>query len=327
MNLLKLIFIFISLFNFSNGKNKYSKFEEENSGDDDMIMSDKITMSDKMMMKMDMDENELRTVLFQNYSKFNIPVINVDDSVLLKYGIQIESLEYFNQVSENIKFNMLIYLRWQDAFLKWSKFDHRNHSHSNDYITIYSYQVWQPDLELYNSAEKPTIFDTKGALKLFSDGSILYNRATKYSFSCKLDFHNFPFDTQHCSMTFGSWKYTKKKLDLKPFDSTDLIKNISINKDFSHNEWNIIGTDVSHEDIEYLCCPGDLYPNTIFTISLKRNPQKYLIVIMMTIFITISDFFVSFISIDNYRRTFILVFIPLTLLWLRKYILLVRYLL
>ena len=40
MNLLKLIFIFISLFNFSNGKNKYSKFEEENSGDDDMIMSD-----------------------------------------------------------------------------------------------------------------------------------------------------------------------------------------------------------------------------------------------------------------------------------------------
>ena len=36
MNLLKLIFIFISLFNFSNGKNKYSEFQEENSGDDDM---------------------------------------------------------------------------------------------------------------------------------------------------------------------------------------------------------------------------------------------------------------------------------------------------
>ena len=93
MNLLKLIFIFISLFNYSNGKNKYSEFQEENSGDDNMRMNDKMIMSDKMIMKMDMNENELRTVLFQNYSKFNIPVINVDDSVLLKYGIQIESLE------------------------------------------------------------------------------------------------------------------------------------------------------------------------------------------------------------------------------------------
>ena len=43
MNLLKLIFIF-SLFNFSNGKNKCDKFEEENSGDDDMIMSDEMMM-------------------------------------------------------------------------------------------------------------------------------------------------------------------------------------------------------------------------------------------------------------------------------------------
>jgi hypothetical protein len=121
-------------------------------------------------------------------------------------------------------------------------------------------------------------------------------------------------------MTFGSWKYSKKILDLKPFGDNDYFKNISVNEDFSHNEWNIIEVNVTHTDVEYLCCPGDYYPNSVFTITLKRNPLKYSIVILMTIFITIGDFIVSLLPADNYRRTFILVFIPLTLIWLQIHI-------
>jgi nicotinic acetylcholine receptor, invertebrate len=267
-----------------------------------------------------MDEYQLREQLFTNYSINNIPIINSSDTIILKYGIQIESLEYFNQVSENIKFNTFIIQEWTDKLLNWNQNNHNNHSHSLDYITLLSSQVWKPDLELYNAAERPVIFDTTGGLKLYNNGTIYYSRPTKYSFSCKLDLKKFPFDTQNCDMTFGSWKYSKSTLDLKPFNETDLIKNISVSDSFSHNEWNIVNVSVVHEDIEYLCCPGDYYPNSVFTISLKRNPQKYIIVIIMTIFITISDFFVSFISADKYKRTFILVFIPLTLLWLQIYI-------
>ena len=311
-----------------------------------------------------MDEYILREHLFTTYSVSNIPVLNSNDHILLKYGIQIESLEYFNQVSENIKFNTLIIQKWTDHLLKWSNDDDdyndysdysdyseysdysgysgysndsdfsnysnysnysnhgdfKNHSDNHDYITLLSNQVWKPDLELYNAAERPIIFDTNGGLQLYSNGTIYYSRPTKYSFSCKLNLRYFPFDTQNCEMTFGSWKYSKKTLDLKPFNETDTIKNISVSPSFSHNEWNIIDVSVVHEDIEYLCCPGDYYPNSVFTISLKRNPQKYLVVIIMTIFITISDFFVTFISVDQYKRTFILVFIPLTLLWLQIYI-------
>ena len=142
-------------------------------------------------------------------------------------------------------------------------------------------------MELYNAAEKPVIYDKNGAVKVFSDGTVLYTRPTKYSFSCTLNLVDFPFDTQSCVMTFGSWKYTKEVLDLKPFDENDIFKNISINQNFSHNEWNIIDVNVTHEDVEYLCCPGDYYPNSFFTITLKRNPQKYLVVIIMTIFITV----------------------------------------
>lgn len=269
------------------------------------------------------DESGLRYFLFRDYSNVSIPVLNNSDNVLLKYGIQIESLEYFDQKGENIKFNMLITQTWVDEFLTWKIFDDDdNFAYNNnpEVISVLSYEVWKPDLELYNAAEEPTIYDETGAMKLFNDGRLLYIRPTKYSFSCKLDLNDFPFDTQTCSMTFGSWKYSKKSLDLRPFNEYDHFPNISINEDFSHNEWNIIDVNVTHTDVEYLCCPGDYYPNSVFTITLKRNPTKYTIVILMTVFITIGDFIVLLLPSDNYRRTFILVFIPLTLIWLQIHI-------
>ena len=267
-----------------------------------------------------MDEAELRNLLFKDYNNLSIPVLNNSDNIVLKYGLQIESLEYFDQVGENIKLNMLLTQTWNDEFLRWDLSTHEMHKHNTDVISIFSHQVWSPDLELYNAAKQPIIYDKNGAMKLFNTGDILYIRPTKYSFSCKLDLIEFPFDTQTCSMTFGSWKYSKKILDLKPFGDNDYFKNISVNEDFSHNEWNIIEVNVTHTDVEYLCCPGDYYPNSVFTITLKRNPLKYSIVILMTIFITIGDFIVSLLPADNYRRTFILVFIPLTLIWLQIHI-------
>ena len=324
--------IFLFLLCFSFGNTQYSNYEIE-----DIDYSGDIFMNNSMKnmnnsvenskehsidnsINNTMNEIELRNILFKNYSSKNIPIKKQSSYILLEYGIQINSLEYFNQIDENIKFNTLIILRWEDQLLNWNITSHNNHSHNVDYITVMSYQVWKPDLELYNAAEKPIIYDNNGALKLFYNGTILYNRPTKYSFSCKLDLHDFPFDTQTCNMTFGSWKYSKSTLNLLPFSENDFVKNISISDSFSHNEWNIIDKGVTHEDIEYLCCPGEYYPNSVFSISLKRNPQKYIVVIIMTIFITISDFFVTFIKVDNYRRTFILVFIPLSLLWLQIYI-------
>ena len=61
-------------------------------------------------------------------------------------------------------------------------------------------------------------------------------------------------------MTFGSWKYPKHILDVKPFNESDLYLNISVDPSFSHNEWIITKTSVIHEDIEYLCCPDEYYP-------------------------------------------------------------------
>jgi nicotinic acetylcholine receptor, invertebrate len=265
--------------------------------------------------KFNSNELSLRNKIFKDYSVRNRPVIDLNKNINLKYGLEIKSLEYFNQRAENIEFNLWITQLWNDEYLKWNKTEF-----NFDYINIHSDDIWIPDLELYNAASQPVVYDSLGGLKLFNNGDLLWVRPTTYSFSCMLDLHNFPFDKQKCTMLFGSWKYSARFLDLKPFTSSDNYLNISVDKDFSHNEWNIISTDVEHKNIEYLCCPGEFYPNSFYSIVLKRNYIKYLVVIIMTILITLSSNILLLFPFTNYRRTFVLIFLPLTIIWLQIYI-------
>ena len=98
------------------------------------------------------------------------------------------------------------------------------------YITAKD-KIWQPDLELYNAAAKPSLFDKEPIVKIYNNGTVEYIRYISYSFSCKLNLEQFPYDTQVCNMLFGSWKYPKKILDIRPF-SNDKFINFSVNPNF-----------------------------------------------------------------------------------------------
>ena len=274
------------------------------------IRSIENNVNDRKMLK----ENKLRSLLFNNYTKLERPVLDFGDNIKLKYGIEIKSLVRFDQKGENIEFNMWITQLWNDQYLTWNISDYEY-----QHLNINSNQIWVPDLELYNAASQPTIYNN-GGLKLYYNGDILWIRPTRYSFSCTLDLKLFPFDTQYCTMTFGSWKYNANFLDIRPFNNNTKFQNISVDPQFSHNEWNIVDTYVVHEDIEYLCCPGEKWPNSFYTVVLRRNYTKYMVVIAMTLLITIASLSILTFSMINYTRTFVLVFLPLSIIWLQVYI-------
>ena len=57
------------------------------------------------------------------------------------------------------------------------------------------------------------------------------------SFSCALELHNFPFDTQDCSLRFGSWTYDNTLLTLRPHGSA--ATQIDVLDSFSHSGGNL----------------------------------------------------------------------------------------
>ena len=91
--------------------------------------------------------------------------------------------------------------------------------------------------------------------------------------------------------------------------------NISINGGFTHNEWTIIDTNCEYTSAVYLCCPDDRWSVIIFDITLKRNPEKYYLTIVNIVILTLVAICINLIDNRNYSRTFILIFIPLSVIW------------
>jgi hypothetical protein len=257
------------------------------------------------------NEQNLYDNLFNNYDRRVRPVKNFNNRINTTFSLKINSLEFFHQPEEKIKFNVELYLYWKDEFLMWN-FSEFNNVKS---LNINPDRIWTPDIELYNSGGYPEIWTKNLESKVDYNGNVFLSIPTLLTFSCFLELKEFPFDKQVCELSFGSWKFSKKYLDIRVLnDSNTQIINYD---NFNHNEWNIIGIEGNTEDIEYKCCPGDYFPTSTLSIELERKSTKYVIVIIMTLFLTFSSINVLLLSMSKYRRTFILVFIPLTIIWVQ----------
>jgi len=58
---------------------------------------------------------------------------------------------------------------------------------------------------------------------IFHDGRVLWIPPAQFIGLCELDFHLWPFDTQICTLTFGSWTYHGEQINLQLRESEDIV--------------------------------------------------------------------------------------------------------
>jgi len=110
-------------------------------------------------------------------------------------------------------------------------------------------------------------------------------------------------------------KLINNKTKQNNIDNKIKYNNISISSSFTHNEWNIESYNCSYTSAVYKCCPGDRWSIITFKLSISRNSEKYDLTITNIIILTFSALFINIIDNRNYNRTFILIFIPLSVIW------------
>jgi len=251
-------------------------------------------------------ERNLRNYLFNNNSldNFIIPRQNLEKPLNVDMGIAVQTLEEFNQKVETIELNLWLRMNWNNSYLNWNENDFGNIS----FIIIDPKKIWHPDIELYNAASLPEIYKFDDRLYLYSNGNMFWSRPGIFKFSCSMDLNKFPFDSQNCSMTFGSWIYDQTFLNLKPYD--DESKAVDIFSTFSHGEWEV-------KNIYLDNIINDNKTLIKYTIELERFTHYYLLSIGMTITLVYVSIIIMFLPSDNISRTSTAVFIPLTILALQ----------
>ncbi|ESO07319.1 hypothetical protein HELRODRAFT_170649 [Helobdella robusta] len=120
-----------------------------------------------------------------------------------------------------------------------------------------------------------------------SSGEVLWIPAGIFLSTCAIDIEYFPFDTQQCSLKFGSWTYDGFKLDLDFYDDKDEIDTSSY---MASNEWKLLAYPGQKNLRKYNCCE-EPYPDLTFTVkpsSSSSSSGKFfcfnMVIIMMSSF-------------------------------------------
>ena len=140
------------------------------------------------------------------------------------------------------------------------------------HLRLFCYMV---HFSSWNSADES--IDFRGNLdklstrvQVFYDGKNKWLAPVMLRSKCKINVKYFPFDSQNCSLKFGSWTYDGYRLDVQNESS-----NVDLMKYSKSGEWHLESAPATRNVGRYFCCP-EPYPDVTFHFIIKRRSLFYL---------------------------------------------------
>ncbi|XP_065110795.1 neuronal acetylcholine receptor subunit alpha-9-II [Paramisgurnus dabryanus] len=214
--------------------------------------------------------------LMENYSNALRPVEDTDKALNVTLQITLSQIKDMDERNQVLTTYLWVRQIWHDAYLSWDKDEYDG----LEVIRIPSSLVWRPDIVLYNNADEE---DSSGPpetnVVLRYNGEITWDSPAITKSSCRVDVSYFPFDSQQCNLTFGSWTYNGNQVDIRmgmeSGDLSDFVENV---------EWECHGMPAVKNVIMYGCC-SDPYPDITYTLLLKRRSSFYIFNLLLPCFL------------------------------------------
>ncbi|XP_021345857.1 neuronal acetylcholine receptor subunit alpha-10-like isoform X2 [Mizuhopecten yessoensis] len=225
--------------------------------------------------------------LFQHYNKRLLPVCSRDGNVTLSLNTALRQIIDLNEREQVISINVWLRMSWTDCRMRWNVSDYED----IDHFSVPYEDVWIPDITLYDSASDEVMMPGREdyIASIYNDGTVHYNFPTVLKSICRVDVTYFPFDTQICSLKFGSWSHHGKEIDV-----VNSMKQGDLSYYVQHNEWELIGMPVEKNVLFYACCK-EPYPDITFYINMRRKSQFYVMTVLFPCILTSVVAMLSFI--------------------------------
>lgn len=239
----------------------------------------------KLNLSMNDEENsgissfyKLESYLLHNYNPNIIPQRNRNNSVNVKFTINLYQIIEINELQQYIKINCWVVERWDDPMLYWDP----NDFEGIDEIVLPEHNVWKPDTTLYNS-----LVMEDNASKRLQHVKLTSNNVTKtttvemlypaiYKSSCIIDLRYFPFDYTRCLLTIGSWIYDNKAIDYFHEPDTSSKHAIGTKHCLPNEGFDILSTSVERKVMKYACCVNN-YTLLEYSLYIQRRPLYYIV--------------------------------------------------
>nr|XP_039251729.1 neuronal acetylcholine receptor subunit beta-4-like isoform X1 [Styela clava] len=210
------------------------------------------------------DEEKLTEYLLKkgNYNRLLRPSDQVGKRVIVHFDLLLSQLIGVNEREQFMVTKVWLPQRWEDARLLWDPKMYGNITK----LQLPSSKIWLPDIVLYNNADGEYEASLQSNAIVLYNGSVSWMPPAIYRSACSIKVSNFPFDEQNCTMTFRSWTYTRKDIDLH------LTNNVATLDDFTPSgEWDILDTPGSKSEHIH----GEPHEEITYSLIIKRKPLFY----------------------------------------------------
>ncbi|BHF69032.1 hypothetical protein SprV_0301207300 [Sparganum proliferum] len=247
------------------------------------------------------EKNLIRRVV-ERYRRFGVVGRPVNDSrvvLQIEYGLQLIQVLDIDENKQILRSNCWSMYRWNDSLLQWDPSEYGNVTE----IRLFPQLIWTPDIQLYNFADERTVEHRIARVVVQSTGETLWVPQALFKSACQVGITFFPFDTQICTLEFGSWTYDVSQMDIswwKPDKMTAPMPYVDFSDYVPSNEWRTYGElekDIPHENrtkqIKSLkryrernqTSGGKVtlkkYPVLCYRIRLIRNPSFYVFILVI----------------------------------------------
>ncbi|OCT84393.1 hypothetical protein XELAEV_18022546mg, partial [Xenopus laevis] len=187
-------------------------------------------------------------------------------------------------------------LEWTNEFISWKPNDFCG---ITDFITLGD-TLWKPDLYIYEMTESDDKTPVIPYTIVQNDGKIIISKPLRIISSCNIDIFKFPFDTQTCSLTFGSYSYTVKDIVMLPSLNSSDVYASSMNIYVSKGDWSLLNITVINQT---LITGNEEFSKVTYMITIKRSPIVYVInLIIPACFMVFLDVASMFIQMGSGER-------------------------
>ncbi|XP_071848619.1 neuronal acetylcholine receptor subunit alpha-2-like [Apostichopus japonicus] len=189
-------------------------------------------------------------------------------STVVFFKLLIAQVVEFNERKQQITLNGWMKQEWQDDFLSWDPADYGDISS----LTLTGDEIWFPDTTLYENID-PGFLHTSPSSVTFvnSSGLVSWSTPIIIQSSCRVKVKYFPFDTQICTLTFGSWTMDGSKLQMRISHTQDPRETVF----YDNGVWSFKSFHGSEISKKFACC-DNAFEFVEFNLTLTRQSDFYL---------------------------------------------------
>eukprot|EP00112_Aurelia_sp_Birch-Aquarium-sp1_P018089 Seg4269.4 transcript_id=Seg4269.4/GoldUCD/mRNA.D3Y31 product="Neuronal acetylcholine receptor subunit alpha-3" protein_id=Seg4269.4/GoldUCD/D3Y31 len=246
-------------------------------------------------------ESKILADLLTGYDANARPSSSNNKPLTVQFDIRLNKIVKLDMKEQELVINARVMMAWIDPELKWDKSKYNG----TQYLIVPNDKFWTPDILLHNTASDTSMSARdvyKANLRIHNTGTVIWMSPVTLRSSCDVDVRWFPFDTQSCTLTFGSISQTNDAIQLKFFKQPVSISEFRGKFSVYSGVWSFKSLASNLTTAKFECCLAK-FSLIEFTLAIRRMPLYYVLYIVLPcLCLSIVSLFAFFISPDTGER-------------------------